>query len=481
MKRVLVVSDVWPCSDLTAGLALSKLIASISEMAEVHTFVFIDRSLTKHKPKTEHSVTNFFTFKPNENWTGGRPIRLILEPFIKFFTLREVDGVAEDLTLVFNQVRPDHVLMVLQGQTSYLLSKFVLDFKVPFTTLTWDPWEWWCSTHSVGPNLDLLVQESHQCIYNVGTHLVPTLKFAQANSIEESRSRIVYFPEFEASPSSRMKKSEEQINIVFSGQNYASHEISQFIDALRGMNWNMNGKQILFHIVGCTIQVRDKNVIQHGWIDNKFLPNFLRDFDIAFLPYPTKENLLSVAQQSFPSKLSTYLSASLPVIYLGPQSASVLEVAGNVTFVVNNDGENLTNLEEIIQEIDDRYVELALEANRLFHSKFSFKAFNLNIHSWGNSVGLNRDSEYKNESSDPISIDASYRRVTKHFQGTFLIRKIQLFFSRALITKLKSTFIRLILLLRARSLVFGFAVYVRLGESIANLYVTIFKLRNSRK
>ena len=476
MKKLLIISDIWPCESLTAGIALSKLIKSISRSIEVSTFVTINSSLKTTRPTFPPSAHNFYTFKPNEDWKGTFFLKFFLNRLITRCTFRDIDRITFALDEIIDKINPDHVLLVLQGQTTYLLSKHIISLGLPYSTLTWDPWDWWASTHGVGRDLDTLVKEIGAEVYAQGMHLVPTLKFADENFIEESRAKVIYFPEVAQEYSEVKKISSAKIKIVFSGANYSSRELLLFINCLRSVNWTLNGKEVFFHIVGALSPVKDRNIIEHGWIDNSMLPGFLTNFDIAFLPYPTDLHLLPVSEQSFPSKLSGYLSASLPVIYLGPSSASVLKVLPNVIFELIYDGEKIINLEQTVRDIDSSYLDLAKNAHSIYTSLFSYEAFEKNLLSWGASVDLLEESGRQSDSKPHEYSNSSYKYVGPKFKESILLHRLQLIFTRALVSKVwifTRVFVSQVRTLLNKSL-------VSIGSLVANVYVSIFKFKNFR-
>jgi hypothetical protein len=475
MKKTLIVGDVWACDSLTAGIALKKFIFSISNFTEVSTFILIDRSLSKQIPNPIGCGKNFYISKPNEFWDGPRLMHRILSPLISYFTFREIGKIKSHLNEVIDELKPDHIIFVLQGQSAIILAKEMVVQGFSYSTITWDPWSWWTITHQVPRKIDAYVRKSLIDIYERGRHLVPTMTYSKVNGISENSFQVVYFPELPSDLKKSLEFPKVQIHIVFSGQNYASKELSIFIDALSAISWRFESKEIYLNIVGAKISHSSPNIINHGWVDHSRLPSFLAQFTIAFLPYPTDSTLSEVSEQSFPSKVSSYASAGLPIIYLGPKGTEVLDVISSFATPLQVLNDHVLNLENVLRKIDSNYLDLSGAAVRSYLKYFSYSSFDSNLSDWGNAVNLKLVQQAL--ASEITKSSHSYHNLGRVNEGSVFIRRIQILLSRRVFGILLVAVTLIVTKIRQRSL----NSIVSLGKFISYFYVRKFQIKSWMK
>ncbi len=475
MKKILIVSDLWACDTLTAGIALKKFITSVSSFSEISTFITIDKSFSNQIPEALGLGKNYFIRKPNEFWDGPKLIHRLLSPFISYFTIHEVDLIHKRLKAVLDELNPDHIVFVLQGQTSIMLARESMSHGFDYSTITWDPWSWWAASHQVPKNIDAYVIESLIHIYSRGKHLVPTRTFSLVNRIKEDSFRVIYFPELEANRQEHIKIPESQIHIVFSGQNYASEELSMLIDALSTICWRFEGKEIFLNIVGAKVPNTSPNIVNHGWVHYSKLPEFLTRFHVAFLPYPMKSELSEVATQSFPSKVSSYTSAALPIIYLGPKDSEVHRLISDFSGELQVRDQKVSNLEEVLGKIQSNYLSLSDGSLSAYLEHFSLSPFETNIYDWGVSVNL-----ISNPQKVPKTLEKKkpmYENLGVVSGNTLLLRRVQILFSSRILNFMKFLILRLIFKVRY----ICHRCLLSIGISFSYVYVKKFQLKSQFK
>jgi hypothetical protein len=475
MKKLLIVSDIWACDTLTAGIAVKKFISAVSDFSEVSTFVLIDRSLSKQIPESVGLGKNYYVTKPIEFWDGPRLIHRLISPLISYFTFREIEKIHTHLNEVLDELNPDHIIFVLQGQSTIILTRKIVAKGFSFSTITWDPWSWWSTTHQVPRKIDASVRESLIEIYEKGRHLVPSNTYAKANSIPENSYQVVYFPELEPDNRRSLEVPRLQMHIVFSGQNYASKELSILIDALSAISWNFEGKEIFLNIVGAKVSHSSPNIVNHGWVHYSRLPSFLAQFTIAFLPYPTQSSLLEVAEQSFPSKISSYTSAGLPIIYLGPKSAEVLGVISTFTHTLMVHNDQVCNLENVLKEIDSNYLDLSSEALGSYFKYFSYSSFEINVSNWGNAVNLKSVQQVVVPNLTKSS--HAYQSLGLVNWGSVFVRRLQVLLSRRIFHVLKFFAVAIISKIDHKTKM----VLLSLGIALSYVYVRKFQIKSWMK
>ena len=431
MKKILLVGDTWPSNENSSSIAVKKFIQSISDYCEVSTFIIRNRKPNDVPPESIGLGEHFYLTGPEQNWTGPRFLRKCLTPFISLFTMLEIDHIKKLLQKILRKFDFDHVVFVLQGQVLILLSDKVISKELEYSTISWDPWIWWSTEHALPKKIDIHVRNSLVNIYKGGVHLVPTLNFAVKNQIDAQRARIIYWPEVAAVQNYRRTLLPSRLNIVFAGASYAKKELQFFIKNLEKIDWKFNEKVIFLHLIGPSFNIANANIIHHRRMNYADLPDFLARFDVGFLPYPCQNNILAVSEQSFPSKVSGYASAGLPIIYLGPVNAPVLSVISDFVFVLEFDEREILNLKDTFEKIISQRLKLKEEALSSYFRNFSYQAFDHNLFSWGVSVGLFKEVQRPHILSEEKLFPRPYKKVGNGYFGTLVLRKLQVLLSPA--------------------------------------------------
>ena len=169
----------------------------------------------------------------------------------------------------------------------------------------------------------------------------------------------------------------------------------------------VNQKRIELHYFGNNYQflldlcaqqgISSEFIVDHGFHDASYLIESIRNYDAAFLPYFGLEKL-NVARESFPSKFAVYVTAELPIFYVGYAHNKVSQIIKSSQIGSCFDDSSIItsrNLKEFIRigrdsEFKDRI--------RLTYDKyFSEETFLKNI-----SEIFNRDFKTLSKSDSPV-------------------------------------------------------------------------------
>jgi len=119
-----------------------------------------------------------------------------------------------------------------------------------------------------------------------------------------------------------------ELIIVFAGSLYAKREWNALLDAVETTNAIIAKRRVVIRYFGQFPRtgVRKAPFVEFmGTLPPDVTLRALSGADIAYLPYWFDEKYSYVVRTSFPSKLSTYLAAGLPVLYHGPKDSSPTE------------------------------------------------------------------------------------------------------------------------------------------------------------
>ncbi len=116
------------------------------------------------------------------------------------------------------------------------------------------------------------------------------------------------------------------ITIGFAGSLYAVSAWDAFFRALDRLEWQIGGRPVTVRLIGGNVRLhlqRRCRVECVGWPENAEVLELLADCDVNYLPHPFEPGLADLARLSFPTKLSTYVAAGVPVFVHAPSHSSL--------------------------------------------------------------------------------------------------------------------------------------------------------------
>ncbi|EGR0260335.1 glycosyltransferase family 4 protein [Vibrio cholerae] len=334
--KILLLSDIPPCENLTAGLVLSALVRFVPKGSICFYIVLNPIIDIKLNPEFANIPMRLET-KPNENW-NFLPQRRGLNKLSRLITFAGekvneqfiVSKRIKDAIEFGKSQNVDRVWAVLQGQTTIRMAEAVAKgLEVPLHTHVWDPFSWWADAHA----LDRVTKNRVQKQFNkaikasqfVATASKPMAELYHSEFGVNSVPVIASHPiELAKSPVTELTN-DEGILIGMAGQFYASKEWECLIKMLECSNWRLNNKKVKLIVLGPQKppgEYLDTNVKYLGWKDQKDAAYILSLCDILYCPYPFDKKLKEVSTFSFPSKFVLYLAAGRPIVFHGPDYAS---------------------------------------------------------------------------------------------------------------------------------------------------------------
>ena len=375
-NRTLLISDICPGAELTAGIALEKFVRHFNQ--DSYSFTICDSKLqTMLLTGVISPINSYWGIKPNENWSSTN---LIFSYFGEILASLETMLLHKRIERLILRERINHIVIVLQGQTMYRIFKLLEDKAFTVTTITWDPWDWWSSANKVPISTNRLVNRIQKSFRTKGFHLVSSKRMGENLRLQENMFKNFILPayEIELQPKEDKALQNNVIKIVFSGQSYAIIEITKFIDILNRLNWCISTFRIELHVIGKNDVPNGANIYHHGWLDQERLIKTLNQMNVAFLPYPLEGLPESVARESYPSKLSDYSYVGLPVIFMGPKNCEARENMKDFSVLIT---EELT-LKQIHNQFLSLFSNLSLyklNSQAYYDAHCSKKVFDSNV------------------------------------------------------------------------------------------------------
>ena len=327
--KILLLTDIPPCKDYTAGIVLDQLCRFVPDDALVCSCVH-DPAITVQLSEDLNFPVEYH-LKPRENWDFFGPVgtlsSLIMEEYNERIGLKDLSG----KIIHFGRTHGvDRVWCVLQGQTMIRLATAVADgLQVPLLTQVWDPPYWWLRDNRVDPiTSSRVIRTFTEAVQRSRICATASLPMAEEYHNNYGTPTIAFLPSLgreEALSPSDTPHSESELIIGIAGQIYAQEEWKALLHALDEHAWKIGGRQVRIRHVGKPIAVEEgmsDRIELCGWNTQQETIRLLSETDITYCPYWFDPRYENEARLSFPSKLTTYYASGRPVLFHGPPYAA---------------------------------------------------------------------------------------------------------------------------------------------------------------
>ncbi|WP_341791060.1 glycosyltransferase [Rickettsia endosymbiont of Gonocerus acuteangulatus] len=385
--KILLLTDIPPCENYTAGLVLKPLVRFLPLDQIVMCTVSHPAFEFKIPPELE-KIPHLKLFKFIERMKSGGLVAYILELFnairVKYYLLPKIIKFAKEHKV-------DTIWVVLQGQTIVRLARpLAKKLSASLFTQVWDSFEWWlhaCKTDKLTQKrllkeFDKVLRYSTCCA---------TASWGMSEEYE-AKYNIPTIPivaglpkEFAKLPAVTYNNTDEYI-ISISGQFYAKDEWLCFINALNRVNWKIAGKNIKIRVMGGDFeilrQLSPANIEYLGWRSQEEAINLLAKSDLLYMPYWFSKEFYKESSTSFPSKLVTYFASGRPVFCHAPPYASPSKyiMKHNAGYICNSlDTHEIINVLEKAISDKESYSIFAQNGHNCFLQDFTLESIKENF------------------------------------------------------------------------------------------------------
>jgi hypothetical protein len=388
--KVLLISDVPPCDDFTAGIVLSAMVRFLPR-GTICCFAVVNPLISFRMSPEFGSIPVEFHGKPLENWTW-LPQRF---PFNGFASLvsragetytsgRQVESLIAKAIAFGRKQQVDRVWAVLQGQTTIRMALAVAEgLNVPLHCQVWDPFSWWAKANRLDGHTTRKTQE----LFDKTIERSAAVATASHPMADDFRNRfhtkaipvISSYPRAMARSPAAEPHPGASVTIGIAGQFYAADEWLRLLAALTAANWSVGGCRVNIVAMGPTRPpaMPSSHVTFLGWKPQTEAVRLLNGCDFLYCPYPFDPAMEEVARQSFPSKLVLYLAAGRPVIFHGPAYSAAARYIADTGCGILAPGQSA---EGILLEIEKMtgnhqlYSEMASKAHQAFLEDFTLES-----------------------------------------------------------------------------------------------------------
>jgi glycosyltransferase involved in cell wall biosynthesis len=338
--KVLLLSDIPPCSNYPAGLVLDQLCRFLPQ-GSLACFCVLSRHNNPDVPGDLSHIQIEYARRPRDSYSFPhvvRPLNGLSDLANRWSHLAlyglstiELKGIEDRVVEFGRHFGADRLWCVLEGQAVIRLARPVANrLDIPLFAQVFDPPGWELrisSSHRISESMLLrrfasAVRASTRCA-------VASEAMADQYLGAYAAKTVALLPSLEtrmAVAPSQEDVAGRDIVIAVAGQVYATEEWDALLSALDSTQWKLSGRGVRVRILGRwspPFGVNKPLFIEYlGWRKREDAIRLLSEADILYCPYWLDPQYEREARLSFPSKLTTYLAAGRPILFHGPSYAS---------------------------------------------------------------------------------------------------------------------------------------------------------------
>jgi glycosyltransferase involved in cell wall biosynthesis len=332
--RVLLLSDIPPSSELTAGIVLAQL-ASFLPPRVLASYIVLDRTLDPELASVCDTIPIRMDVKPREHWRIlpgkiGGAVSLGMETYTAGVTIqRMVDRICR----FARENEVGAVWCVLQGQTMIRLAlPTATRLRVPLLTQVWDPPGWWLRANHVDQVSGRRIQRTFANALAASSCCATVSEpMSEEYAAKYGVKCVALLPSMNASyalPPSGLLTPSSHLVIGMAGQLYASDAWLGLLRALDTVKWRLVGRNVRIVVLGRGFTVSRKapcSIEYLGWYPQRETVATLAACDLLYCPYWFDPAYDEEVRLSFPSKLTTYLATGRPMLFHGPEHSAAAQ------------------------------------------------------------------------------------------------------------------------------------------------------------
>ena len=386
MRKILLLTDIPPCENVTGGIFLNQLCANIPD-ENLAIFTVLNPALHPQMGERYTNIPQRFATKPFEGWGHRKPRvfkSLVMETRYSFYDLPKISS----SVVAFGKTWGAEALWaILEGQTMIRLTLMVSrKLKLPLYPQVMDPPEWWFRDWKVNPVHTKLFLHKYRRVLKKATKIgAASWEMAKSYTKQFGIKAIPIVSPLDKSKAlsplenQQQDKDNTELLIGMAGQLYANMEWDALINALDTSGWNISGRAVKIKLLGH----HNQEMYSHhpyvevlGWRSQQEAISILSTLDVLYLPYWFDPLFSQEARFCFPSKLTSYLAAGVPVFVHSPLYASpakfVMENKAGLVCDSLKAEQIITGLEAMVND-KVAYRQMAINGHKAFLEHLSMQ------------------------------------------------------------------------------------------------------------
>jgi glycosyltransferase involved in cell wall biosynthesis len=333
--KILLLTDIPPCKDYTAGIVLDQLCRFLPHDS-IACFTVVMDVLNARLSSDLEWMPIQYEHRPRETFILFKKhtiLHTLLNAYLYYYNGIVLSRIISKI-VKFNQAFNADVLWCpLEGPTQIRLALPVAaSLNIPLLTQVYDP-----------PALILRDQETPRFLQakllnKFGSTIrrsracaTVSQNMAQKYAEDFNIKTIFFLPSLDpriAQPPAQSLHASKDLIIGMGGQLYATEEWNALLTSLEAVNWKIGKRNVRIRLLGRWVSFNVKSPLRIeylGWHNQEECIKLFSESDILYCPYWLNPVFEAEARLSFPSKLTTYLAAGRPVLFHGPEYASVAQ------------------------------------------------------------------------------------------------------------------------------------------------------------
>lgn len=334
LSKVLLLTDIPPCKNLTSGLVLDQLCRFLPR-GHIACFAVVNPDINVSVASDLDWMPLHFHRKPRENWNFLPKRMKYMNKFISYIMglyneLIIANQITCEVVSFAAKIKPDVLWCVVQGQTEVNLARKVADaLNIPLLLHIWDPLYLWMDIN-VPDNLtkNRIIKKFENTLRCCNGFFAASWAMAEKYSNDYGVRAVSFLPSLDKKlakvPATAISDSTDFI-IGSAGKMYPVEVWNALFEALNSVDWKIENRNIKIRLLAQDAPLSSQgkmNVEFLGWRSQEEVIQLLSETDMLYCPYWFDPYYEIVTKLSFPGKLTTFLATGKPVMFHGPLNAS---------------------------------------------------------------------------------------------------------------------------------------------------------------
>ncbi len=331
--KILLLTDMPPCKNFTAGLVLDQLCRFLPRGSIACFCVGLPELNARVSPDLDWIPIRYM----NRPWEVLQLFKMLpamhslvnlgLHYFYKGIRLKSI---ISQVVGYGREVGADILWCPLQGETQIRLALPVSEgLHIPLVTQVYDHPTWILRAYSTPGFLQKKILRKFKTVLN-RSRMCATASLPMAEQYHKwyGVNTVPFLPSLDqelALPPARNIHDSHDLIVGLAGQLYATNEWQALLTTLNSVGWKIAGRNVRIRLLGRWVSFNTDSQLHIeylGWHTQESTIKLLSETDILYCPYSTDKTLETEMSLSFPSKLTTYLAAGRPVFFHGPENSA---------------------------------------------------------------------------------------------------------------------------------------------------------------
>jgi hypothetical protein len=332
--KILLLTDMPPCKNYTAGLVLDQLCRFLPHGSIACFSVAAPILNAKISPDLEW-IPIQYERRPIEAvpLKRYRVPHAILDLGFYYYNTILIRHLISKAVRFGRKFGADALWCPLEGSTQIQMALPVAEsLNIPLLTQVYDPPSWILREQGTTGFLETkLLKKFNASVRKSRACATASQPMTRQYAEDFNTKTVALLPSLDsctAQPPAQSIHDGKELIIGMGGQLYAVEEWKALLAALDSVNWKIGNRDVRIRLLGRRFLFDESGPLHIeylGWHNQENSIRLLSESDILYCPYWFNPLFKDEASLCFPSKLTTYLAAGRPVLFHGPEYASVAQ------------------------------------------------------------------------------------------------------------------------------------------------------------